>query len=317
VSFHHVACKKFGLSVQSIEVDDATGGNGMEYCQGPRAETKQPKLNVPAGACDCHMHIFGPESGYPYTPTRSFTPPDASTTDYQRVRQVLGLQRTVVVQASVYGTDNRRTVSAVAELGPSARGIVMVNQDVPPDELRALADQGMRGTRFITTVKGGPSLDQLRGVAAKIAEVGWHIEMYIPRHLWSEVLPIVGDLPVPVVFDHMGGMMADTDENDPDFRGMLKLLEFGKCWVKLCGYRASVAGHPYADVAPLARHFIRRAVDRCVWGTDWPHTTITGIMPDDGDLLDLLGTWAPDAVALRKILVDNPARLYGFDPAEQ
>lgn len=285
----------------------------MEYCQGPRTQTNQPKLLVPPGACDCHMHIFGPEPEYPYTPTRSFTPPDALTPAYGQVQQTIGFQRTVVVQASVYGTDNRRTVSAVAEFGLGrARGIVMVNQDIAPAALRDLADRGMRGTRFITTVKGGPSLEQLRGVADRVAPVGWHIEMYIPRHLWSEVLPIVGSLPVPVVFDHMGGMMADTPENDPDFVGILRLLESGRCWVKLCGYRASVAGHPYADVAPLARRFIRHAPDRCVWGTDWPHTTITGIMPDDGDLLDLLGDWVSDSADLRKILVDNPARLYGF-----
>jgi len=285
----------------------------MELCQGPRTETKKPGLAVPTSACDCHMHIFGPESRYPYTADRNYTPPDALPPNYLRMLGTLGIERMVVVQASVYGVDNRRTATAVAKLGlHRARGIGMVQQDIAPKAVRELADAGIKGTRFITTVKGGPTLDHLQGVAEKIADFGWHIEMYVPRNLWRELLPRVAKLPVPVVFDHMGGMLANTDPNDPDFVGMLKLLESGRCWVKLCGYRASIAGHPYADVEPLARRFVKHAPERCVWGTDWPHTTMTGYMPDDGDLLDLLGVWAPDAAVRKKILVDNPATLYGF-----
>lgn len=285
----------------------------MEYCQAPRQETKRPQLTVPADACDCHMHIFGPASQYPYTPQRSFTPPDALEADYLKMLGVLGIHRMVVVQASVYSIDNTRTLAAVEALGlQRARGIVMVDRDVDAATLRNLSARGVNGTRFITTVKGGPTLEHLRDVAAKIADFGWHIEMYVPRHLWGELLPIVADLPVPVVFDHMGGMLANTAENDPDILGMLRLLESGRCWVKLCGYRASLAGHPYTDVTPLARRFIHHAPDRCVWGTDWPHTTMEGYMPDDGDLLDLLGEWAPDTATQQKILVDNPAILYAF-----
>jgi predicted TIM-barrel fold metal-dependent hydrolase len=188
----------------------------------------------------------------------------------------------------------------------------MVDQNVSKETLRELDACGIRGTRFITTVKGGPTIDNLPGVARKIAEFGWHIEMYVPRHLWRDLLPVLKTLPVPVVFDHMGGMSADTTDEDPDLRGILALLELGQCWVKLCGYRASLTGHPYADVTPLGRRFVTRAPERCVWGTDWPHTTLTGYMPDDGDLMDLLLDWAPDEATRRKILVDNPAVLYGF-----
>ena len=234
----------------------------MELCQGPRAETKRPSIKVPPGSCDCHMHIFGRESAYSYTADRNYTPPDALPPNYLRMAGTLGMERMVVVQASVYGCDNRRTVTAIAELGLArARGIGMVEQDVDRKTLRELADAGIKGTRFITTVKGGPTLDHLRGVAEKIAEFGWHIEMYVPRHLWRELLPRIAALPVPVVFDHMGGMLANTNPNDPDLVGMLRLLETGRCWVKLCGYRASLAGHPYADVEPLARRFIKYAPD--------------------------------------------------------
>ena len=131
--------------------------------------------------------------------------------------------------------------------------------------------------------------------------------------MWPAVLPVVAALPVPVVFDHMGGMMANTPHDDPVLRRILELLETGRCWTKLTGYRPSIAGHPYADVTPLAQLFIRHALERCVWGTDWPHTNIEGYMPDDGDLLDQLGEWAPDSSARQKILVDNPAALYRFD----
>lgn len=284
-----------------------------KLCQGPRTETKRPSFAVPARAVDCHMHIFGPAERYPYTPNRSFTPPDALVPEYLKMIGSLGVERAVVVQASVFGSDNECTASAVETLGlHRARGIAMVEAGIDNAALRRLDARGIRGTRFITTVKGGPSLDNLPGVAAKIADLGWHIEMYVPRHLWQGLFPIIEKLPVDVVFDHMGGVTADIDENDPDMKGILRLLESGKCWVKLCGYRASLTGHPYADVSPLGRRYVKHALERCVWGTDWPHTTLEGYMPDDGDLMDLLATWAPEAAQRQKILVDNPARLYRF-----
>jgi predicted TIM-barrel fold metal-dependent hydrolase len=188
----------------------------------------------------------------------------------------------------------------------------MVGANIGQRELSSMHDKGVRATRFITTAKGGPTLDQLSEVAARVAPFGWAIEMYIPTTAWPQVLPVVEKLPVPVVFDHMGGMMADTPHDDPVFERIIALLESGRCWTKLTGYRPSVAGPPYDDVAPLARYIISRAPDRCVWGSDWPHTAIEGYMPDDGDLLDQLGTWVDDDATLAKILVDNPAALYGF-----
>lgn len=287
--------------------------NAMLPCLPPRQETKKPKLKAPGLACDCHSHIFGPVAKYPYSTNRSFTPPDALIPAYRKMLKTIGVQRTVVVQASVYGSDNRCTAAAVMAMGPQrARGIAMVDANVTRDALRELDASGIKGTRFITTVKGGPTLDNLPGVAKKVAEFGWHIEMYVPRRLWRDLFPLLKTLPVPVVFDHMGGLSADTGDNDPDLKGILALLDTGKCWVKLCGYRASLAGHPYADVAPLGRRFAARAPERCVWGTDWPHTTLADYMPDDGELMDLLLDWAPDEAARKKILVDNPAALYGF-----
>jgi len=282
-------------------------------CQPPRAVIEKPKLKVPPLSCDAHAHVLGPPSKYPYVANRSYTPPDALPSDFLRMLNVLGMERMVVVQASCYGEDNRRTIDAVQELGMHrARGVVMVGASIAESELQAMHDQGVRATRFITTAKGGPTLDQLKDVAARIAPFGWPIEMYIPTHVWHEVLPIVERLPVPVVFDHMGGMMADTPPGDPVFKRIIALLESGRCWTKLTGYRPSVQGPPYDDVAPLARYIIAHAPDRCVWGSDWPHTAIEGYMPDDGKLLDQLGTWVDDNATLAKILVDNPANLYKF-----
>jgi predicted TIM-barrel fold metal-dependent hydrolase len=285
----------------------------MKHCQPPRTVIKQPTLAVPPLSCDCHAHILGPPSDYPYVADRSYTPPDALPSDYLRMLGTLGLERGIVVQASCYGEDNRRTIAAVQELGVHrARGVVMVGASIADQDLQAMHDAGIRATRFITTARGGPTLDQLKDVAARVAPFGWAVEMYIPTHAWPEVLPIVEKLAVPVVFDHMGGMLADTSRDDPVFKRIMALLEGGRCWTKLTGYRPSVAGPPYDDVAPLARYLIARAPDRCVWGTDWPHTNLEGHMPDDGELMDQLGTWVDDAATLAKILVANPAKLYGF-----
>ncbi|MCS0494469.1 amidohydrolase family protein [Ancylobacter sp. MQZ15Z-1] len=285
----------------------------MEPCQGPRETTRPPSFAVPPLACDCHSHILGPVERYPYVENRSFTPPDASPQAYLAMLGALGIERMVVVQPSVYGADNRRTADAVGELGVGrARGVAMVGQNVDAAELRALDDAGIRATRFITTAGGGPSLDNLPGVARKVAEVGWHIEMYVPLDTWPKVLPVIETLPVSVVFDHMGGLKADVPDDDPILGQILRLLDTGRHWVKLCGYRNSQTGYPYGDVTPLARRFVERVPERCVWGTDWPHTAIKGRMPDDGELLDLLGEWVPDVDTRKRILVDNPARLYRF-----
>jgi D-galactarolactone isomerase len=287
--------------------------NPMEICQGPREIVQSPKFDVPPLACDCHQHILGPVSRFPYAEPRSFTPPDASEEDYLRMLATLRLERTVVIQASVYGTDNSRLLAAVNNLGQHrARGVAMVGKDVDKETLSKLDAGGVRATRFITTAKGGPGLEDLAEVARRVAPFGWHIELYVPIEVWPDLLPVIDTLAVPIVFDHMAAMTADRDSSDPVLSDILRKLESGRHWVKLCGYRASKTGYPYADVTPLAQLLVKHAPDRCVWGTDWPHTNIPGHMPDDGELLNLLPDWVPDAAARHKILVENPAALYRF-----
>jgi len=279
-----------------------------------RNRASTPAIIAPPGACDCHAHVFGAAGRYPFAEGRSYTPPEASREEYLAMLATLGISRMVIVQPSVYAFDNRCTTEAVQSFGTHrARSIVMVPPDISDRELQALHDGGARGVRFITVSPGGGSLDQLRDVAARIAPLGWHIQMYVPAQTWHDLAPVIQGLPVPVVMDHMAGILADQTERDAGHAAVLRLLDGGRCWVKLSGYRASVAGYPYDDVAPLARKLATLVPERCVWGTDWPHPNMHEHMPDDGALLDLLADWVPDETQRHRILVDNPARLYGFD----
>lgn len=287
-------------------------------CPGPRAVTSRPGWQPPAGGVDCHMHIFGPYDRYPLSPGRSYTPPEASIAQYQAMLGTIGLSRTVVVQPSIYGTDNAVTLDAVAALGMDrARAVVVVDDAVDAAALREMDRRGARGVRFNAVSGNGTPLEQLEALVAKIAPLGWHLQLYAHA---AEILALEGvlaRLPVPVVIDHMGGIQASEGGVDhPAFAAMIRLLEgraSSSIWAKLCGYRSS-AGHPYGDVAAMARAMIAAAPDRCVWGTDWPHPSLfpPADMPDDGHLLDLLGDWAPDPAQRRAILVENPGRLYGF-----
>ena len=234
---------------------------------------------------------------------------------YLDMLNTIGLCRTVMVQPSVYGTDNAATLDAVEEIGRHrARAVVVVDDGFGAAELAALAARGARGVRFNAVSGNGAPLAQLERLAARIAPLGWHVQLYTHPDALPELEPALRRLPVPAVLDHMGGVKAAAGGVEhPGFRALLRLLEGGRAWVKLSGYRSS-AGPPYADVAPMARALLSAAPDRCVWGTDWPHPSLhdPAEVPDDGELLDALGAWAPDGAVRRAVLVDNPARLYGF-----
>jgi predicted TIM-barrel fold metal-dependent hydrolase len=216
----------------------------------------------------------------------------------------------VVVQASIHGTDNRCTLDAVAALGAGYRAVVVVDESFDTAALREMDRAGTRGVRF-NLVSGGAAAEQLDAVARRIAPLGWHVQMFADADALAVLAPRLAALPVPVVIDHIGGARAVHGAAAPGFQALLRLLDGGRAWVKLCGYRAS-AGPPYTDVTPLARALIAAAPERCVWGTDWPHPSLQRDVPDDGELFDLLGEWAPDAATRQRILVDNPAALYGF-----
>ncbi|UPY35440.1 amidohydrolase family protein [Sediminicoccus sp. KRV36] len=282
-------------------------------CAPAHAVTNPPRQRAPEGSCDSHFHIFGPYDRFPLSATRPYTPPPALIAHYLDMARTLGLTRRVVVQASVYGTDNAVTMDAVAQFGhDNARAIVVVDDAATGAELRRLADAGAVGVRFNAVSGNGTPVEQLESLARRVADLGWHIQLYMKGDVLMALAPRLATLPVPLVLDHMAGVNAAHGPDGAALSAALRLIEAGRAHVKLCGYRASVA--PYADLTPIARRFVAAAPERCVWGTDWPHTQFQtpAQMLDDGMLLDWLSEWVPDAATRRRILVENPAALYGF-----
>lgn len=282
-------------------------------CQPPRPDTSIPRHRAPAGACDSHFHIIGPEERYPLTMPRSYTPVGASVVEYRRMADALGLKRGVIVTPSPYGLDNSVTLDALAELGAGFRAVVVTNDRTSVETLRDWDRLGVRGVRFNLVTKGGPKAETLRTVAERIAGLGWHLQLYVHGAQLPDLAPMLTALPLPVVIDHMGQIPVASGLNDPGLVALRRMLETGRCWTKLCGYRSSSAGYPFHDVTDLARSLVETAPEHCIWGTDWPHTDMQGTQPDDGELLDLLREWAGSDRAFHAILTENPARLYGFD----
>jgi 2-pyrone-4,6-dicarboxylate lactonase len=287
----------------------------MQPCPPPDFQPRKPRTAFPPGATDCHAHVFGPAARYPWSPARGYTPPDCLLADYRHMLATIGCERAVLVQPSVYGTDNRAHLDALAEAGPAFRMVAVPAPDAPQAELERMAAAGVRGVRFNLVSRGGGSLDGLESMARRLAPLGWHIQLFAGPETLARIEPALAALPVPVVIDHMGHVTTDLGLDNPGFQALLRLLRGGNAWVKLSGaYRTSCEPRaPYRDVVPYAQALIEAGPERCVWGSDWPHPMHNGRpMPNDGDLADLLADWAPDPAVRRRILVDNPARLYGF-----
>lgn len=225
----------------------------------------------------------------------------------------LGLERMVIVQPSVYGTDNRCTLNALQAFGSErGRGVVVLGEDLPDAELERLHALGVRGVRFNLVNAGGLTPDRVAAIASRVAPLGWHLQFYADGGQLPELAQLFSRLPTPVVIDHMGQIRSTSPTYREEIDALLQLLSNGKTWVKLCGYRASTTPYPYDDVLPLARALVNAAPERCVWGTDWPHPGLLNVVPDDSALLDLLTAWTPTPAARDRILVENPAVLYGF-----
>jgi 2-pyrone-4,6-dicarboxylate lactonase len=263
------------------------------------------------------MHICGPESRYTYSAERIYTPPDALLPSYLHLMGRLRLERVVFVQPSIYGTDNRAMLDAMRECPHACRGIAVVTADIGEPELEALHAAGVRGVRLniVDTQSAEPVLPrrEIANLAAKIAPLGWHLELLAHVDDFPSLDSLLADLPVDVVFGHLGYCHRDASVDTPGFQALLRLLDTGRCWVKLTGpYRLTDAALPYSPVAAFAEALLRGAAERLVWGSDWPHVMLRGAMPNDAELLDLLFEWTGSADAAQRILVDNAAALYDF-----
>jgi predicted TIM-barrel fold metal-dependent hydrolase len=281
--------------------------------RGPVTDTRKPRFVLPPGSCDCHAHICGPQSRYAYDPKRRYTPPDALISDYVRMLTMLGVQRAVLVQPSVYMTDNAALLDTLAEAPIPMRGIAVVRDDVTDTELQRMHALGVRGLRLNLRHSNGAGADLAPALSRRIAPMGWHLQFRIMSENYVLVLRLLDDLAVDIVVDHIGQVPVEDGVEGSDFQALLGLVRTGRVSVKLSApMRMSRQALPYADVTPFVRELVATAPRQMLWATDWPHTTIESAMPNDGALADLLLDWIPDEATRRLVLVDNPAARYGF-----
>ncbi len=278
-------------------------------------EGRKPRLITPPKACETHSHIFGPADKYPRFPGRK---PNwsASLEAYESMLQRLGMERCVIVQPSLYSTDNRCTLDAIRHLGLSrARGVVVTKKDIRHAELQQMHDAGVRGLRFYLIVDDFKMSDAPE-MARRIAPFGWHLQVQDRANWLPEAIPILEKLPVDIVIDHIGRTPPENGVSDPGFQALLRFMETGRCWVKISApYLASIDGPPhYADVGDKVRALVSVRPDRLVWAANWPHPNHTpGNKPEEADCLDVLLDWVPDVAIRNAILADNPAALYDFN----
>jgi len=295
------------------------------------ASASQPStpvnFTVPQGACDCHVHTFDPQH-FPYAPSRPYTPEPVSVEELRSLHKALHIDRVIVVQTTVYATDNAGVLDAMKKLGSRARGVAVIDEKTPNSALDDMDRAGIRGIRLNLETAGetDPEIGRKRFQAAveRIKGRKWHIQIYARLTVIEGISDLVAGAPMPVVFDHFGGMQAALGGDQPGFASLMRLVRTGKAYVKISApYRSSIEAPDYPDVAPLARALIASNPERILWGSDWPHPGIpvpgrknSEITPffqiDDGRVLNFLPVWVPDAAERKTILVDNPARLYGF-----
>lgn len=283
-----------------------------EACLPPPQPRAPRHLHVPAGAWDTHTHVIGTPPQYPWVSPRNYNPPTASVESYIAHLDALGMAYGVLVQISVHGTDNRLLIEALRAYPQRLRGIAVVSPEVSDDELAMLDAAGVRGLRVVTLVAGGVGLDTLRPLAARIAPLGWHLQLATAGETLAGIVPLLQNLPVPLVLDHFGGCDLSQGLGGAGCQALLQLVEQG-AWVKMSGaYR--IAGAPWDATIPLAQRLIATAPERLLWASDWPHVALTdqAQMPATEATLDLLARWTADETMQRRILVENPARLYGL-----
>ncbi|MGX9392813.1 amidohydrolase family protein [Nitrobacteraceae bacterium UC4446_H13] len=291
----------------------ATGATDAPPCPPPPAVQPQPRLmQVPPGAVDTHCHVIGTPPDYPFVAGRSYTPPGASPAAYIDLLDTMGMTYGVLTQVSVHGTDNRLMVETLEANRARLRGIAVLGLEASDAERAALQAAGVVGLRLNVLYGGGIGFDRVEAYGALCKEMGWHLQFLIDAGELPRVAPQLAKLPVPFLIDHMGHFPTSRGVDSEGFQTLLALVRDG-AWVRLSGaYRTTVQGPPYDDTVPFAQALVEAAPERCVWGSDWPHVANWGVMMTVADLLDLLARWVPDEELRRRILVDNPHRLFGF-----
>lgn len=276
-------------------------------------EPRKPRLKLPPGSCDCHAHVFGPQARFGYLPNAAYIPPDQTVDDYVRVLKILGCERAVLVQPSVYGTNHAAMLEAMQSGKFSFRGVAVVSPKVTDQELHALHDAGFRGIRInLASKTPGLPFEAASSLANRIKPLGWHLQFFLNVPTFADAERRLASLPVNVVIDHFGLIDCSAGLDAPGFATLLRLLRHENVWMKMSGVYHPSKKPPLApDLVPFARAVVEAAPDRLVWATDWPHPTAAWI-PDDGDLVDMLAEWVPGESVRHRILVENPARLYQF-----
>jgi predicted TIM-barrel fold metal-dependent hydrolase len=272
------------------------------------------KFTPPPLACDAHCHVFGPAAKFPYDPKAAYQPEDAPFEELQKLHSRLGLQRAVIVHASCHGADMRVTLDAIARAGGRYRGTAIIDESYTEKDFERMHDGGIRAVRFnfVRHLGGRPDMRFFQKTVDRLQALGWHLILHLDAQDLVELKDVFRKLPVPFVIDHMGRVKAAEGLDQQPFRILLEAMKNEKCWVKICGAeRVSSKGPPFTDAVPFGRALVEAAPDRVLWGTDWPHPNVKW-MPDDAALVDLFPLMAPEPALQRKILVENPARLYGF-----
>jgi 2-pyrone-4,6-dicarboxylate lactonase len=284
-------------------------------CKAPDPDTRKPGYRPPPLACDAHCHIFGPGDRYPYAADRTYTPPDAPLSRFKELQATLGLERAVLVNASCHGSDNTVIVDAIAQSQGKYRGVANADDTFTTKDFERLHEAGFRGVRFnfVKHLGGMPDMGEFRRIVDRIRPLGWHIDLHFDAGDLVEHDNLLKSLTVPFIIDHMGRVPTRLGLEQEPFKRLLALARTNeRCWVKISGSERISNGPPFTDAVPFAQALIAGAPDRILWGTDWPHPNIANHMPNDGDLVDLIPLMMPDATTQRRVLVDNPHRLYGF-----
>jgi len=285
---------------------------------GPIPVASRPTAFTPPPlACDAHCHVFGPAAQFPFSPTRSYTPPDSGIDDFEKLQERLGLSRAVFVQASCHGTDNAAMIDAIQRGNGRYAGVAMIDDSYTDDDLAYLHANRVRGIRFnfVAHLGGAPDLDQFWRLVNRVAPLGWHIVLHFDAKDLPSYRDLLAAMPVPYIIDHMARVPAVDGVDQQPFQELLQLMvEDDQCWVKVSCAERLTQGKvaPFDDVIPFAQALIAAAPDRVLWGTDWPHPNMA-TMPDEGSLTDLLARYVPDEQLRNQILVDNPTTLYDFD----